>query len=109
MISTVVVLPAPFGPSRANTSPRRTERSIPRTACTSTYDFVSPLTSMARASTNAVYARLQGPAPAVPGFRTVPEAHLSLPQPPAQEDPFTVSLRGEVDEPGLGVSQKDPR
>src|SRR5439155_10075389 len=31
-ISTVVVFPAPFGPRRANTSPSRTDRSIPRTA-----------------------------------------------------------------------------
>ena len=31
-IRTVVVLPAPFGPSRPRTSPRRTSRSIPRTA-----------------------------------------------------------------------------
>src|SRR6266540_3462864 len=109
MISTVVVLPAPFGPSRANTSPWRTERSMPRTAWTSPYDFVSPLTSMARASTNAVYARLQGPAPAEPGFGTVPEPHLPLAQPPAQEDLFAVLLRGEVDEPGLRISQNDPR
>src|SRR5207247_1955599 len=34
-ISTVVVFPAPFGPSRANTAPASTERSIPRTASTS--------------------------------------------------------------------------
>ena len=33
-ISTVVVLPAPFGPSRAKISPRRTSRSMPRTAST---------------------------------------------------------------------------
>ena len=30
----VVVLPAPFGPSRPNSSPRPTEKLIPRTAST---------------------------------------------------------------------------
>ena len=34
-ISTVVVLPAPFGPRNAKISPRRTSRSIPRTASVS--------------------------------------------------------------------------
>ena len=33
-ISTVVVLPAPLGPSRPNTSPRRTSNERPRTAST---------------------------------------------------------------------------
>src|SRR5256885_9825134 len=64
---------------------------------------------MARASTDAVYARLQGPPPAEPGFGTVPEAHLPLAQTPAQEHLFTVSLGGEVDEPGLRISQDDPQ
>ena len=32
-ISTVVVLPAPLGPSRPKTSPRRTVNEMPRTAC----------------------------------------------------------------------------
>jgi hypothetical protein len=31
----VVVLPAPFGPSSPNSSPRSTAKSIPRTASTS--------------------------------------------------------------------------
>src|SRR5207249_2574165 len=64
---------------------------------------------MARASTDAVYARLQGPPNVEPGFGTVPEAHLPLTQAPAQEHLFTVSLGGEVDEPGLRVSQDDPQ
>ena len=33
-ISTVVVLPAPFGPSRAKISPAGIDKSTPRTACT---------------------------------------------------------------------------
>src|SRR5262249_58119294 len=43
-ISTVVVLPAPFGPSRAKTSPCRISRSTPSTATVSPYDLRSPLT-----------------------------------------------------------------
>src|SRR5262249_27649691 len=43
-ISTVVVLPAPFGPSSANTSPWKISRSTPSTAIVSPYDLRSPLT-----------------------------------------------------------------
>src|SRR5262245_26293976 len=46
-MSTVVVLPAAFGPSRAKTSPTETVRSIPATASTSPYVFRSPRTTMA--------------------------------------------------------------
>src|ERR1700722_19244836 len=46
-ISTVVVFPAPFGPSNPNTSPGATSKSRPRTAFTSPYDLWRPLTSMA--------------------------------------------------------------
>src|SRR5580704_4556025 len=49
-ISTVVVLPAPFGPSRPNTSPGWISKSMPFTACTSPYDFVRPCTEIAGAA-----------------------------------------------------------
>src|SRR5690606_12600882 len=42
----VVVFPAPFGPSRPNTSPPETERSMPSTAARSPYLLVSLLASM---------------------------------------------------------------
>ena len=42
-MSMVVVLPAPFGPSRATVSPGAIARSIPRTACTDPYDFHKPV------------------------------------------------------------------
>src|SRR6187401_851387 len=42
-ISTVVVLPAPFGPSMPKHSPARTSRSRPATAATSPYRLVRPL------------------------------------------------------------------
>ena len=41
-ISTVVVLPAPFGPRSANISPFATVKSIPATANLSPYFFTSP-------------------------------------------------------------------
>src|SRR5580700_3606100 len=44
---TAVVLPAPFGPSTPSTVPRGTARSMPRSACTSPNDFVSPSTRIA--------------------------------------------------------------
>src|SRR5215213_9892302 len=46
-ISTVVVLPAPLGPRRPNTSPRRTVKEIPRTAATSPYSLRRSSTSIA--------------------------------------------------------------
>src|SRR5438552_12801991 len=45
--STVVVLPAPLGPSIAKISPRSTRRSMPRTASRLPYDLRRPWTSMA--------------------------------------------------------------
>jgi hypothetical protein len=42
----VVVLPAPFGPSRPNTSPDRTEKLIPSTATSSPNTLRSPSTRM---------------------------------------------------------------
>src|SRR5487761_791193 len=44
---TAVVLPAPFGPRTPRTVPRGTERSIPRSACTSPNDWVRPSTKIA--------------------------------------------------------------
>src|ERR1035438_2913539 len=44
---TAVVLPAPFGPSTPSTVPRGTDRSMPRSACTSPNDLVRPSTRMA--------------------------------------------------------------
>src|SRR5579875_231565 len=43
----VVDLPAPFGPRKPNVSPPATSKSMPRTASTSPYLFVSSLTEMA--------------------------------------------------------------
>ena len=43
----VVVLPAPFGPRKANTSPLSTCRSTSSTATKLPYVFLSPLTVMA--------------------------------------------------------------
>src|SRR5919106_5119396 len=48
-ISTVVVFPAPFGPSRPTHCPGGTSRSIPSTATTSSNRFTSPRTSIASA------------------------------------------------------------
>src|SRR5215203_806543 len=42
-----VVFPAPFGPTRPNTSPLPTERSAPPNASTRPYLLVNPETSMA--------------------------------------------------------------
>src|SRR3954453_21553634 len=47
MFSAVVVLPAPLGPSSPKTSPRRTSKSMPRTASWSPYDLWRPWTSIA--------------------------------------------------------------
>src|SRR5437588_882292 len=43
----VVVLPAPFGPRKPNTSPGATSKSTPRTACTSSKCLVRPSTTIA--------------------------------------------------------------
>src|SRR6266550_4514459 len=43
---TVVVLPAPFGPSRENTVPARTSRSMPSSTVLSPYAFRSPETAI---------------------------------------------------------------
>src|SRR5215831_16586552 len=56
MISTVVVLPAPLGPSSANTSPSATSKLIPRTASTRPYD-------LRRSSTSTALADAIGPDP----------------------------------------------
>jgi hypothetical protein len=50
-ISTIVVLPAPLGPSRPKTSPLSTLKSTPRTASTAPYALRSPLTVIAGTST----------------------------------------------------------
>src|SRR5436190_21595068 len=42
----VVVLPAPFGPTRPNTSPGRTTNDRFSTATNSSYNFVNPSTSI---------------------------------------------------------------
>ena len=43
----MVVLPAPLGPSRPNTSPRATVKSTPRSAACEPYALLSPVTSIA--------------------------------------------------------------
>src|SRR5579859_7063738 len=58
-ISRLVVLPAPLGPSRPKTSPLATERSSPRTACTSLKLFSSPLASMAHSPIESPLVELQ--------------------------------------------------
>ena len=47
-ISTIVVLPAPFGPSSANTSPSAISKLTPRTASSEPYDLCRSTTSTAR-------------------------------------------------------------
>ena len=46
-IFTIVVLPAPFEPSRAKMLPRATSKSTPRSTRSSLYDFSRPCTRMA--------------------------------------------------------------
>src|SRR5947207_220229 len=46
-ISTVVVFPAPLGPSKANTSPSATSKLIPLTASIGPYDFLRSATLIA--------------------------------------------------------------
>src|SRR3954462_5034727 len=52
-ISTVVVFPAPLGPSSAKTSPRRTSRSRPSTTVRCPYRLTSPRTRTAGSSCGA--------------------------------------------------------
>ena len=73
-ISTVVVLPAPFGPSRANTSPWSMSRSMPSTAATAPYRLVSART---RTAVDAVMHRSSAP---LAGPGRPPDGH---PCPPA--------------------------
>ena len=64
MMWIAVVLPAPFGPSRANTEPAGTSRSIPsRTTCLP-YDLRRPRTRIAGA---AVAVAVIGHLPGLPG------------------------------------------
>src|SRR5215468_2476355 len=49
-IRTAVVFPAPLGPSTPSTVPRGTDRSIPRSACTSPNDLVKSSTRIAGCS-----------------------------------------------------------
>src|SRR2546425_12503295 len=53
-ISHVVVLPAPFGPTRPKTSPAPTVKEMPSTARTSPYDFVK-----SRIATTSAIARVE--------------------------------------------------
>src|SRR5919109_4495474 len=50
MISTVVVLPAPFGPRSANTSPRPTSKVRPSTTGRPAYRLTSPSTRIGGAA-----------------------------------------------------------
>ena len=60
-ISTVVVLPAPFGPSMPKHSPARTSRSRPSTAVTSAYRLTRPRQRRALVLTRYILAdRSQG-------------------------------------------------
>src|SRR5215471_17684511 len=51
---TVVVLPAPFGPSRAKIVPCRTVRSMPSSTTLSPKDFCSPVTAIAGLAADVV-------------------------------------------------------
>src|SRR5207253_644935 len=52
-----VVLPAPFGPRSAKTSPDSIWRSTPRTASSEPYDLRSPVTSIATVIGREAYRR----------------------------------------------------
>src|SRR5665213_2658928 len=53
----VVDLPAPLGPRNPKISPRRTARSMPRTASTVPYLFTRPVTSMTRSRVSSAGGR----------------------------------------------------
>ena len=99
IISIVVVLPAPFGPSRPKISPFRTWNETPPTALTVPYDFRTSSTAMTASASVAPEAAVAvsgdaqsgavslppggpapsgGPAPLPPGFGPV----LALSSPP---------------------------
>src|SRR6266571_6562805 len=54
-----VLLPAPFSPSRARTSPARSSKSTPRSACTPGKDFSMPRIS-SRGTVEGVWAAAMG-------------------------------------------------
>src|SRR5437899_709270 len=56
-----VLLPAPFSPSRANTSPARNSKSTPRSACTPGNDFAMPRISSSRSAEFVSAAAMGGP------------------------------------------------
>src|SRR5215472_5039678 len=91
-ISTVVVLPAPFGPSSANTSPWLMSRSTPSTATVSPYDLRSPLTR-----TLVVESMKQASGPAGPGPTT------GRPDPPSTVRWTRSGLLHAADGVGQGV------
>ena len=71
-----MVLPAPFGPSRANTSPRAIVRSSPATASTSPYDLWRPRTETACAPRAAsVRPRATGPGSRRAARAVIPRSH----------------------------------
>ena len=67
---TAVVLPAPFGPSTPSTVPRGTDRSMPRSACTSPNDLVRPSTRIAASPTCATVSPLRLASPCTSARRT---------------------------------------
>src|SRR5580693_2133750 len=60
-IRTAVVLPAPLGPSTPSTVPCGTDRSMPRSACTSPNDLVKPSTMIAGCSPTSLYCDIHPP------------------------------------------------
>src|SRR5437879_3047528 len=56
-----VLLPAPFSPSRANTSPARNSKSTPRSACTPGKDFAIPRISSSGTAEVVSAAAMGGP------------------------------------------------
>jgi hypothetical protein len=70
---TAVVLPAPLGPSSPSTVPRGTARSIPASASTAPYRFMTPSTTTARSVGPAVRV--------VPALFAVPVSSAIAPPP----------------------------
>src|ERR1700733_5032565 len=86
----VVVLPAPLGPTSPMTSPGATRNDRSSTATTSPYSLVSPLTSITRVI--YTYGR---PAPGAPGLGESPPSPLSRSS-QFRAPPPTFTIRGAI-------------
>src|SRR5215207_2864780 len=105
-IFTTVVLPAPFGPSRAKMPPRATSKSTPRSASSCLYDFSRPCTRIAGSEVvRAVIgtslprrARWRRSAVPAPGSHTRP-SRSSQPTPPRTPRALPRRSRGSAFRP----------